>query len=146
MTKDEIIARNIANDICGCYHGTSTLIEAYIRNTAYSAAMKMAEIKNKKIAEIKSSQKNKKSLQELTEEFVGKYGADNIVTLNKPVCIIHDDFPSSHSSGANGYITKVRFHNDKIEYYVNWWDGGWKTKPDCSTNSLKKVLRLAISK
>ncbi|MBP5722866.1 MAG: hypothetical protein J6X18_04745 [Bacteroidales bacterium] len=82
--------------------------------------------------------------EELCCLFAEKYGSNFEVTLPKTVCILKDDYPSTHCSGSNAYITKVRFHAGKIEYYVDWWKYGWNASPDATYAQKKKAVLSAL--
>ena len=58
------------------------------------------------------------------KQFEEKYGNEE-VKLPLQVCVIKDDYPSSFSSGSNGYIKKLRVKDGKLEYYLDWWNYGW---------------------
>ena len=83
-------------------------------------------------------------IKELEKEFAEFYGSDYEVVLPRSILIIRDDYPSTHCSGANGYITKVRFHEGEIEFYVDWWSGGWTSKPKASWRAKILALKQAL--
>lgn len=79
-------------------------------------------------------------IEELKNLFIRKYGKNTEVTLPTPICIIRDNFPSPHSSGSNGYMSKLRFVDGKLEYYKDFWDYGWYS----DTQTLRKFAEMAL--
>jgi hypothetical protein len=75
------------------------------------------------------------------KQFFGKYG-NNEIELPKPICVIKDNYPSPFSSGANGYITKLRIHNNQLEYYLDWWNYGWYPTTD---HKYDEAIELALN-
>ena len=65
-----------------------------------------------------------KLYKDKTKQFEEKY-SNNEIELPEHICVIKDDYPCSFCSGSNGYITKLRIHDDKFEYYLDWWGYGW---------------------
>lgn len=68
----------------------------------------------------------KKSIERLINQFCQKYD-NKEVEFSGRVMTIRDDYPSSHCSGSNGYLTKVRVKDGHFEFYHDWWRYGWLT-------------------
>ena len=66
-------------------------------------------------------------MNDLINLFKLKYGIGNEIKIPNPILTIKDNYPSTHCSGNNGYITKLRINKEtmKLEYYHDWWDYGW---------------------
>ena len=78
------------------------------------------------------------------KQFFGKYG-NNEIELPKRICVIKDDYPCSFCSGSNGYITKLRIHDDKLEYYLDWWAYGWNPVTDHKYDeAIKEALDMVL--
>ena len=85
---------------------------------------------------------NMKKLIERTKE---KYG-NNEVTLPEKYLIVDDRGPMGSGGCAN--ITKIRIRDDKPEFYLDWWNYGWKSPEELigefsgiiSEDKLRKIL------
>jgi len=74
------------------------------------------------------------------KKFEDKYGKQE-VKLPKPIEVINDSHPSPFSSGSNGYITKLRVKDGKLEYYLNWWAYGWY---DANDGKYPQAIEIAL--
>lgn len=79
-------------------------------------------------------------IEQLKNLFVKKYGENTEVTLPSKICIIYDDFADPYSSGANGYMTKLRVVNGNLEYYKDFWDYGWRS----DSETLKEFAEMGL--
>ncbi len=83
-----------------------------------------------------------KNLIDLTKE---KYG-NNEVSLPEKYLIVDDRGPMGSGGCAN--ITKIRIRDEKPEFYLDWWDYGWKSPEELigefsgiiSEDKLRKIL------
>ena len=65
-------------------------------------------------------------MENLIERIKEKYGKSE-VSLPEKYLILDDRGPMGSGGCAN--ITKIRINDDKPEFYLEWWDYGWKS-PD----------------
>lgn len=86
----------------------------------------------------------------ITEEFKKLYG-DREVKLPSHVLTINDSHASPFSSGANGYLTKVRLNKeDNFEFYHDWWAYEWisfdmvKEKYPCAACEVESLINHLI--
>ena len=84
-------------------------------------------------------------MKDLIERTKEKYG-NNEVTLPEEYLILDDRGPMGSGGCAN--ITKIRINDDKPEFYLDWWDYGWKASDALiegfpgiiNEDELKKIL------
>jgi len=83
-------------------------------------------------------------MKNLIDKFVQCFGEQEVRIPNGGLCVIHDSYASPFSSGSNGYITKIRVRKDKLEYYLDWWDYGWKVD-DKYQDACEEALKLCLN-
>ena len=85
----------------------------------------------------------------IKEAFKKLYG-DREIELPSPVLTINDSYASPFSSGANGYLTKIRLNKDNFEFYHDWWSYGWisfdevKEKYPCAACKVESLINHLI--
>ncbi len=85
----------------------------------------------------------------IIEEFKKLYG-NREIDLPSHIITINDNHSSPFSSGANGYLTKVRLNKDNFEFYHDWWNYGWisldevKEKYPCAACKVKSLIDYLI--
>jgi len=70
----------------------------------------------------------------LKERFIERFGKDVEVDLNYPICCVKDYF------SGNGYIDKVRYNGVDFEYYLNYWNNGWKSDKKTFNRYAMRIL------
>lgn len=84
-------------------------------------------------------------MKNLIERIKEKYG-NNVVNLPEKYLIVDDRGPMGSGGCAN--ITRIRISEDKPEFYLDWWDYGWKSPDELieqfsgiiSEDKLRKIL------
>lgn len=79
----------------------------------------------------------------IEDRFKYTYG-DKEVEIKENIITIRDDFLNSHSSGSNGYFTKARVNEGKLELYHDWLDYGWMSYEEAKEKypyAVSKVLK-----
>ena len=74
----------------------------------------------------------------LKKMFIEHFGVGTEVELDEPIEI-------SRSWDVGGaYIEKVRYNGENFEYYLNFWDGGWKDDKSVFNKYGVKVLSACL--
>lgn len=90
-------------------------------------------------------------LHDLAKQFKSVYGENEIILPEK--IIVSEDIGYSGCSGSKGFLTALRVKNNKIEYYLDDWGGGWKKEQESDyweylertkliIKAVKRVLRV----
>ena len=83
-------------------------------------------------------------MKQLINKFLERFGDQEVSIPNGGLCVIHDCHANPFSSGSNGYITKLRVRNNTLEYYLDWWDYGWKADNKYQDECYKALLMCLI--
>lgn len=77
----------------------------------------------------------------LYAEFKKTFTEDEEVILKTPVIYVND------SRCGSGSIDKVRIHDGEVEFYYNYWGGGWNSIAELDrywTTEDKKDIRINV--
>lgn len=82
----------------------------------------------------------KKEIERLIELFKTKYGNEEMTfsRYEEPIII---DADSRLGSGHGGSIKKIRVRDDKVEFYLNWFDSGWKSVDYLTNGCYKDTIK-----